>query len=101
VRTVHPKAFYTDFVKDFILDTHSHEAVDEDPLGALTMDPLGALLGNDDDADDAAGGGGGGDGAGSAGARKASNLAWDTYVVRDHFSVERRAMLLASWLQSE
>jgi len=43
------RKLYTEFVQEFILDTHSDDAVEQDPLGALLTDPLGAL-GMDDTA---------------------------------------------------
>jgi hypothetical protein len=37
------RTYYNEFIKEFIMDTHSEAAVEQDPLGALVSDPLGAL----------------------------------------------------------
>lgn len=37
------RRLYKEFIQEFIVDTHSADTVEEDPLGALVNDPLGAL----------------------------------------------------------
>lgn len=72
------RGYYLEYIKEFTLDTHSTAAVEEDPLGALVSDPLGAL-GLDDEDD----GGGGGGAAGPA-----ATTAWDTYF-KDNDTIEQ------------
>jgi hypothetical protein len=68
------RTLYKEFVKEFIMDTHSEATVEQDPLGALVSDPLGAL--NVDE-----------DAAAAAGAGSATNQ-WDTYF-KDNLTIEQ------------
>eukprot|EP00729_Bicosta_minor_P012756 gene12756-2030_t len=71
------RGYYSEYIKEFILDTHSTAAVEQDPLGALVADPLGALALDDED-----------DGGRAAAAAPAAANAWDTYF-KDNTTIEQ------------